>query len=460
MTISKEITRLEHSRIKLVVSIGKDDVALEYDAILNDFSKDIQIPGFRKGKVPKNVIERKFGSALVSDITGHIVERAIETVFQDESFPKEDMPLSYSPPVLEGEPSNITLGEDYTFTATYDVFPKVTMGRYEGLEIETPDVRITDGDINRELEAVRERNAVVLDKDDAAPAAKGDVATVNYCELTAEGAVEKGSEREDFVFAIGSGRNLFKFDDDLIGLKKGESKDIEKTYAEDFEDKDLAGKTKKIRVTLTNLKEKKLPDLDDDLAQDVDEKFKTLDDLKNSVRERLERNLEHRLKNITINALLEKIMENTPVDIPEAMIRVQLDAQWRNFARQLNMPADTVKENIAKSGKGLDEFEALWRPEAAKALHSRLVIETLMKDLNVEATEEDIEKELEHQAAQSGRSGRSLDEIKKIYEQENMKSHLEDDIKENKLFDLLLAKNTVKSGGAKDYLTIMEEKGQ
>jgi trigger factor len=456
VTISKEITRLEHSRIKLVVSIGKEDVALEYDAILNDFSKDIQIPGFRKGKVPKNVIERKFGAALVSDITGHIVERAIETVFQEESFPKEDMPLAYSTPALEGEPSNVTVGEDYTFAVTYDVFPKIALGRYEGLEIETPDVRITDEDVARELEAVRERNAVVLDKDDAAPAAKGDVATVNYCELTAEGEVEKGSEREGFAFTIGSGRNVFKFDDDLTGLKKGETKDIEKAYAEDFEDKELAGKTKNIRVTLTNLKEKKLPDLDDELAQDVDEKFKTLDDLKNSVRERLEHNLEHRLKTIKINALLEKIMENTPIDIPEAMIRVQLDAQWRNFARQLNMPVDAVKENIAKSEKGLDEFEALWRPEATKALHSRLVIETLIKDLNIEAAEEDVEKELEHQASHGGQS---LDEVKKIYEQENMKSYLEDDVKESKLFDLLLSKNTVKSGGEKDYLTIMEEKG-
>jgi trigger factor len=456
VTISKEITRLEHSRIKLVVSIGKDDVKLEYDNILNDFSKDIQIPGFRKGKVPKNVIERKFGTALASDIAGQIVERAIETAFQDESFPKADMPLAYSPPALEGEPSNITLGEDYTFTVTYDVFPKITMGQYARLEIETPDVRVTEEDVNRELEAVRERNAIVLDKDDTAPAAKGDVATVNYCELTAEGEIEKGSEREDFVFTIGNGRNLFKFDDDLIGMKKGETKQIEKTFAESFEDKDLAGKTKKIRVTLTNLKEKKLPDLDDDLAQDVDEKFKTLDDLKNSVRERLEHDLGHRLKTIKINALLEKIMENTPIDIPEAMMRVQLDAQWRNFARQLNMPVDRVKENIAKSEKGLDEFEALWMPEATKALHSRLVIETLIKDLNVEATEEDVEKALEHQADQ-GRQ--NLDEIKKIYEQENMRSYLEDDIKENKLFDLLLAKNTIKSGGEKDYLTIMEKEG-
>ncbi|MDR2194708.1 MAG: trigger factor [Treponema sp.] len=456
MTISKEITRLEHSRIKLVVSIGKDDVKSEYDTMLNDFCKDIQIPGFRKGKVPKNVVERKFGESLVSDITGRIIERAIESVFQDETFPKEDMPLAYSQPALEGKPSALKFGEDYSFTVAYDVFPKITIGQYKGFEIEMPDVRITDEDITRELEKVRERNAVVRDKADDAPAVKGDVITVNYCELTAEGEVEKGSEHKDVVFTIGSGHTMFKFDDDLVGLKKGETKDIEKTYAEDFENKELAGKTKNIRVTITGLKEKELPNLDDELAQDVDEKFKTLDELKNNIRERLEHELERRLETLKADALVKKIMENTPVDIPESMIRIQLDAQWRNFAHQLQMPVDSIKENIAKSDKGLEGFEELWRPEATRTLHSQLIIETLMKELNIEVAEEDLEKEL---ALQAERSGESLDEIKKLYEQEHMKSYLETDIKEGKLFALLMAENTVKTGGKKDFLDIMEDKG-
>jgi trigger factor len=456
VTISKEITHLEHSRIKLVVSIGKDDVKLEYDTMLNNFSKDIQIPGFRKGKVPKNVIERKFGDTLISDITGHIIEQAIETVFQDKTFLKEDMPLAYSPPTLDGKPSALKFDEDYTFTVIYDAFPKITIGQYKGFEIEVPDVCITDEDVSRELEDVRERNAVVRDKADGAPAARGDVATVNYCELTAEGEIEQGSKREDFVFTIGSGHNMFKFDDELIGLRKGETKDIEKTYAEDFENRELAGKTKKIRVTLTGLKEKDLPVLDDELAQDVDEKFKTLDELKSNIRGRLEHDLEHRLKDVKVDILLKKIMENTPVDIPESMIRMQLDAQWRQFALQVNMPVDSIKETIAKSEKGLEGFEELWRPEATRTIHSRLIIETLMKDLNIEVTEDDFEKELEHQ---SKHRGESLDEIKKIYEQENMKSYLEADIKESKLFTLLMAENTVKASSKKDFLEILENKG-
>lgn len=455
MTVSKEITRLEHSRIKLSVSIGKDDVKLEYDKILSELGKDIQIPGFRKGKVPKNVIERKFGEALIGEITGHLVEHAMEAVFQEETFPREDMPLTYSTPEFEGEPSNVKAGEGYAFTMVYDSFPKITLGQYKGLEVEVPDVRITEDDLNRELEAVRERNSVVLDKEDDDQAVGGDVATVNYSELTAEGEAAKGSEREDFVFTIGSGRNIFKFDDDITGMKKGETKDIEKIYPEDFEDKDLAGKTRKIRVTLTGLKKKILPDLDDELAKDVDEKFETLDDLKKNIREGLEHELHHRLQDIKINKLLEKIMETTPIDIPEAMRRVQLDAQWRNFARQLNMPVDRLKESIAKSEKELEEFEELWRPEAERALHYRLIVETLLNNLNIEVTDEDIKKEIAHEAEHGGESAEKLMEF---YKEENMKTYLEDNIKERKLFDILRAENTIKTGDREDYLKIIEEK--
>jgi trigger factor len=365
------------------------------------------------------------------------------------------MPLPYSTPALEGEPPQFKLDADFVYAVKYDVFPKFTVGQYKGLEVELPDVSIADEDVNRELEAVRDRNAVVLDRDDAAVAAKGDVVTVNYSELTGEGAVEAGSEREDFVFTIGTERNIYKFDDDIVGMKKGESKDIEKTYPADFEDKDLAGKTKKIRVTVTNLKEKKLPDLDDDLAQDVDEKFKTLDDLKKNIRERLEHNLEHRLTDVKTNAVLEKIMANTPIDLPESMLRIQLDSQWRNFARQINMDVDKLKESVSQSERGLEEFEQLWRPEAAKALHSRLVVETLIRDLNLTVTEEDKQKEFEHLAKHGGES---IEEVKAYYEQENMKEYLESDIQEHKLFDILFAENTIKTGSKESYLELMEKK--
>jgi trigger factor len=461
VTVSKEITRLDHSRVKLAVSIGKEDVRSEYDEILTNYSKNVQVSGFRKGKVPKNVLERKLGDAFKDEVLSHLVEHSMRDVFGDEHFPKEDAPLSYSTPKIESEPK-LDLNEDFVYTVIYDVFPQFTIDLWKGFEVEVPDVCVSEEDINRELELIRDRNAVVLDKDDSIPASKGDVVTVNYSELTVDDSVDAGTEREGFVFTIGTGRNTFKFDDDLVGMKKGEAKDIEKTFPEDFEDKDLAGKTKKIRVSITNLKEKKLPELDDELAQDVDERYKTLDDLKKDTEERLSCNLERRLKDIKVSKILEKIIENTPIDLPDSMIRIQLDAQWRNFAQQINMPVDQLKANLEKSEKGLESFEELWRPEAIRALHSRLIIEILIKDLNLESSDTDVKNKMK-ELAEEGKI--PVEEIKEYYEKtdsdgEKMIEYLKEDIREGKLFNLLLAENTVKTGNKESYIEIMEKKVQ
>jgi trigger factor len=282
------------------------------------------------------------------------------------------------------------------------------------------------------------------------------VVTVNYSEIGSDGAVVPNSERQDFVFTLGTGYNIYKFDDDLIGMKKGETRDIEKTYPTDFEDTTLAGQTKKIRVTLTALKERQLPELDDDLAQDVDEKYKTLDDLKNSIRDRLNHSLEHRLRDIKINNLLEKIVADTPVEIPESMVRIELDSRWRNLARRFGTSVEEIVKMMGRTGKTTEEIQDEWRPDATKALHSRLIVETLMEELKLEASDEEVEKQIETLAHEENAP---LDEVKKYYEQENMKEYLKEDVKEKKLFDILLAENTIKPGKKENYLDLMGNNG-
>jgi trigger factor len=453
--VSKEITRLEHSALKLTVTVGKEESRSQYDELLAGYSKRIQIPGFRKGKVPQDILERKFGDALKEEALGKILEKSLTELFEDESFPKEDQPLPYSTPQVQDEPA-LDFEKDLVFSVVYDVLPKITVGPWKGLEAEVPDVKVADEDINRELEEIRERNAIVLDRDDGAPAAKDDVVTVNYRELSDTGEPVAGTEREDFVFTLGSGYNLYRFDDEVTGMKKGETKDIEKSYPEDYAEKELAGKTKKIRVTLTALKEKKLPDLDDDLAQDVDEKYKTLEDLKANIRDRLTKNLDNKLREITVSKLLEKILEATPVDVPESMIRVELDSRWRNMARQFNLPAEELEKLLGRTGKTPDALLEEWRPNAVKALQSRLIVETLIRDLALEASDEELEKEFEILAADTGST---LEDIKKYYEQDNMKEYLREDIKERKLFDLFMAENTIKKGKVEKYLDLMVNNG-
>jgi trigger factor len=451
VTVNKELTRLEHSSVKLAFTVGKDDVRSQYDEVLSNYRKNIQIPGFRKGKVPQEVLVRKFGDALKAEVMGTIIEKSVSETFEDESFARGDRPLPYSTPQVQDEPS-LDPEKDFTFSVVYDVLPKVTVGTWKGLEAEAPQVEITEEDINRELETVRERNAIVIDRDEDAGAEKGNVATINYGELDDKGELIPGSERQDFVFTIGTGYNVYKLDDDILGMKNGETREVVRTYPEDEADSTLAGKTVKLRVTLTALKARKLPDLDDDLAQDVDEKYHTLEDLKNNIRETLARNLEDRLRGIKINNLLEKIVADTPVDIPESMIRVELESRWRNFARRFNTSPEELKKSMDQNGQGSEAIQEGWRPMAVKALHSRLIVETLIEDLKLEAGDEEVAGEIERLAAGDNAAA---EDIKKYYEQETMKEYLKEDIKERKLFDILLSENTIKTGKKENYLDLL-----
>ncbi|MDR0760563.1 MAG: trigger factor [Treponema sp.] len=456
MTVTKEFKRLEHSALQLTLIIGKDDVRSEYDTIIAKYAKDMQIPGFRRGKIPREILLRKFGEAFKGETLEKIVEKAISTVFEDASFPKENRPLPYSVPQLKDTDLKLDLETDLTFSVVYDTFPQIVAGPWKGYEVEAPDAEISDEDLDRELQILRERNAVVLDKDDNAATAAGDVVTVNYVEIADTGDLIPGTERQDFVFALGTGHNIFKFDDEVAGMKKGETRDIDKSYPEDFEDQDLAGKTKKIRVTLTALKEKRLPELDDDLAQDVDEKFTTLEDLKNSIRERLIWNLERKVREVTVNQLLAKIMDSTPVDVPESMIQVELESRWQDLARQLKVTPEVLEKKTEKPDRSKSLLFEGWRPEVVRALQIKLIVNTLIQDLGIDAGDEDIEKEFE---AQSRGTGASVEEIEKYYESDQMREYLKEQIRERKLLDLLLAENTIKKGNHTKYLDLVSNNG-
>ncbi|MDR0289560.1 MAG: trigger factor, partial [Treponema sp.] len=295
MPVNKEITRLEKSNVKLCLTIPKEEVQAQYHDVLKEYTKHAQIPGFRKGKVPQDVLVRKFGDALKGEALGKIIEKAVDEVFQDDSLPRNERPLSYSQPLMEETPK-LDLDQDLSFSLVYDVLPQVSIGQWKGLEAEVAEAAVGDEDIARELEEIRERNAFVLDRDEDAPAQKGDVATVSHCEIDEDGGERPDSRRDDFAFTLGSGHNAYEIDDDIVGMKKGETKEVSKTYPEGEGGSPFAGRTIKLRITLTALKEKKLPDLDDELAQDVDEKFSTLGDLKDSIRTRLAKSLAHRIK--------------------------------------------------------------------------------------------------------------------------------------------------------------------
>jgi len=453
VAINKEIKRLEKSNVMLSITVPKEDIRTQYDDMIKEYTKTLQLPGFRKGKVPRDVLEKKYSEALKGDAMGRIMESTLQEVFKEENMPRSEKPLPYSTPELQGEPV-LDLEQDLQFSVIYDVLPEVKLGQWKELSAEYSYAEIEEGDINKELEELRERNAIVMDRDDTAGAANNDVVTVDYLIYEENGELPEETntenQRKDFTFTLGTGVNAYKFDDDIAGMKKGETKEFDKKFDDDYIIHKLAGQTRKVKISLTSLKEKKLPDLDDDLAQDVDEKYQTLNDLKDSIKQRLEKQLDTRIRERKVSELLKMIMESTPVVIPESMIKTEIEGRWRRIARYYNTSIENVRQMMQ-----IGEKEDQWREEAQKALHSRLIIETLMEEQKIEVSDEDLEKEFESIAAANNTQA---EEVKKHYD-ENAVLYLKEDIREKKITDILLAENSFKPGKKENYLDFMTDNG-
>ena len=457
MPVSKEITRLEKSSVRLTLTVPQEEVASGYRGVLGEYVKNAQVPGFRKGKAPPEVLERKFGEALRGEALGRIIEKALEEAFDEEKMPPDERPLPYSQPRLEGEPE-LALDRDMVLSLTYDARPSVSVGRWQGLKAEAPTAEVTEEDVARELEAVRERNSFVIDREDGAAAREGDVVTVDYCEIGEGGEPVPGSEREDFAFTLGKGAAFPELEANAAGMAKGQAKEFEIAGADPAEGEAAGGASAeggaaRMRLTVKAVKERKLPELDDELAQDVDEKFQTLEDLRKSLRERLEASLEARLRELRIGALLEKIKETAPVELPESMIRAEIGGRVSALGRNFGMQPEAVMRMLSAGGGGLEDLESRWRPSAEKALHSSLVVQALLDEQKIEADDEELREELGKIAAGAGVS---QEELSRRYEDRQLEL-LRDGIRERKLFDLLLSANEVSDGARVAYLDLMAD---
>ena len=434
MKVTKKIEKLENSSVKLTVTIGKADVAASYNDVVAKYAKNIQIPGFRKGKVPVSVLEKKYGDALKNDAVAEIVEKALGDIFDELDKEKsDDRPLPYSQPTIDDIPLLDTT-KDLTFAVKYDVFPKVEVKNFDGIEIKVPQVKITDDDLKEELEAIRQRNAMVLDKKDDEAVAKDDIVTVNYSELDDKDAVIAGSERQDFVFTVGTEQNIYKFDNEIIGMKKGETKVVTK---------EVDGENKKVSVTVTAVKVRNVPELDDELAQDVSDKYNNLEDMKNDIKKNLETALENKLREIKANALLEQLVEKNPVELPASMVKAELDSRFRMMAQQFQTTTEQLEKMLTAAGQKKEDMLTQWTGDAEKMLKSRIIVESLLKERDISVTPEEIEAEYEKIATGAGVS---VEEVKKHYEDPRSKEYLEDEAKEEKLYTMLFEQVKVSKG--------------
>jgi len=448
--LTKEFQSLEKSAVKLTVTIGKSDVESTYNSTVAKYVKNAQIPGFRKGHVPAHILEQKYGDALKADTMNELIDSAFNEIFEKET---DNRPLPYAQPVMEKFPE-FDRTKDLTFTVTYDVFPKVNVKEFGGITIKEPQVTIGDAELNEELKNMQERNAMVIEKKDAV-VAKGDIVTINYSELGEDGKEISGTKREDFVFTVGSGENLFKIDDDIIGMKKGETKEITKKYKKDDENAELAGQTKKLSVTVTAVKIRDLPALDDDFAQDCNEKYKTLADMKADITRSLELAKNRKLKELKNNSLLEQLVEKNPFEIPASMLQAELDGRWNMMAQQFQTTPEQLEKMISASGQTKETMIKEWTGDSEKMLKSRIIVDALLRERNISVTPEEIEAEYAKIAEEGGIT---VDEVKKHYSDARAKEYLIDDAKENKLYDQLYKEVKVSKGDKVSFKQLFEMK--
>ena len=451
MKFTKEITKLEHSAAKLTVTVAKEDVANGYKTTLGKYVKQVQIPGFRKGHVPASVLERKYGEQIKMEAAGDLIDSVLNEIFQDEKE-LSNRPLPYAQPKMDEMPAFDT-AKEFTFTVTYDVFPSVEVKDFNGISVKEPQVSVGDAEVEEELKGIQERNAAVIDKKEDEKAEKDNIVTIDIEEIGEDGKVVEGTKREGFTFTLGTAENVYKIDDDIIGMKANETKEITKKYAKTDADKNLAGTTKKYSVTVKQIKVRKLPALDDDLAQDVSDKYKTLADLKADILKNLNIAKDRKIKEIKVNSLLEQLIEKNPIEIPASMLQAELNGRWGQMAQQFQTTPEDLERMVVASGQKTEDMLAQWTGDAEKMLKSRIIVDSLLKSKNISVTPEEGEEAYQKLADSNGVS---VEDVKKHYADPRAKEWFIDDVKEQKLYDDIFAQIKVAKGDKTSFADLFK----
>ena len=429
-----EIRKLENSSVELTLTLSAAKIEEDYSKTIKDYAKKLTLKGFRPGKAPVSLIENKYGDAIREEVTFKLMEQNLTDSYKD--MDAKDRPLPYSTPELQNEEALLPFkpNTDVTYSVIYDVLPQVTLPEYKGLEIEYPARKITDADVDAEIERLRQQNAMVITK--KGEIAEGDIVTIDYAELDADGKAMEANKRDDFTFTVGSSYNFYKLDKDIIGLKKGDETVIEKTYGDDSGmGTDYLGKTVRISVKVKEVKIKEVPELDDDFAQDVKDEYKTVDDLVKATRKQLEESAEEGNKTAKLDAIVNALLEKTEIAVPRSMVEAQLESDWQNFISRFGMSEEDVLKIMGAQGGGKEQFLETRRADTVKNVKAQLIIEQVKEEQKYEPTEDEIAAELKNY-------GEDITKDSPNYE--SMKIYAEDDIKFRKARDFLLENNTFK----------------
>ena len=412
--MSVQVENLEKNMVKLTIEVPAEELEKAIDAAYKKQKNQISIPGFRKGKVPRAMVEKMYGVEV-------FYEDAANTLMQ-QNYPSA---VEESGVDIVSRPSidvvQIEKGKPFIYTAEVAVRPEVTLGKYMGVTVTKIDTSVSDDEVAEALEQQRNNNARTISVTDR-PVAVGDTAVIDF-EGFVDGVAFEGGKGENHPLEIGSHTFIDNFEDQLVGKNAGDEVEVNVTFPEQYQAADLAGKPATFKVKINEIKAKELPELDDEFAQDVSE-FDTLAEYKESLKKNLEEKKENEAKRTKEDEAVQKIIDKSKMDIPEAMIDTQCETMIEEFAQRIAQSGLSMDQYLQFSGLTVDGLKEQVRPEALSRIQASLVLEQIAKDENIEVSDDDVNAEIEKMAASYGMEADKLKEYMGDAEKESMKKEL------------------------------------
>ena len=422
--MSVQVENLEKNMAKLTIEVAAEEVEKAIQAAYLKEKGKISMPGFRKGKVPRKMIEKMYGEAV-------FYEDAANTLIQ-ESYPAavEESGIDIvSRPTIDVV--QIESGKPFIFTAEVAVRPEVTLGKYKGVQVTKIDTTVTDEEVEAALEKEQQKNSRTVTVTDR-PVANGDTAVIDF-EGFVDGVAFEGGKGENHPLEIGSHSFIDTFEDQLVGHNTGDEVEVNVTFPEKYQAADLAGKPAVFKVKINEIKTKELPELNDEFASEVSE-FDTLAEYKEEIKKNLTEKKETEAKKTKEDEAIQKIIDKSKMDLPEAMIETQCETMVEEFAQRIAQSGLTMEQYLQFSGMTVDQLKDQVRPEATTRIQSSLVLEQIAKEENIEVTDADIDAEVEKMAKAYGMEADKLKEYMGDAEKESMKK----DIAITKAVDLIM----------------------
>ena len=392
-------------------------------------AKYFNIPGFRKGKAPMQIVEKYYGKEIFyEDAFNEVAQTALEEAVTENKVEVVSRP--------EVDIKQMEKGKDLIFTVVMQTKPEAELGKYKGIEIPKIEYNVSDEDINHELEHMQEHNSRLISIDDRA-VEKGDTVNIDF-EGFVDGKAFEGGKAEKYDIEIGSNTFIPGFEDGVIGMKIDEEKDIDVKFPKEYFSKELAGKDAMFKVKLHEIKKKELPKLDDEFAKDVSE-FDTLEELKADIKKKLEKQNADRTKYETEEAVIKALCENTKIDIPSGMIETEVDNMLKDFENRLSYQGLKMEQYLKMLGKTKEEIRKEYEPQAIEGIKSRLAIEAVVKAEKIEATEKEVEDKIKEMAKNYGKEN---DE--EFLKNENVRNYLKEGIESEKAMEFLIKNAKIK----------------